>query len=278
MNVLRTQRRLDPWDGYQIKSVVSQTRKLRVLVAGDFAAGKARMLNALIGDEVLPTTVTAPSLPLVWVVRGGDRPRLRTDQERSSRPIEDLSELPLDELRSCLICHPAPILSRIDIVNMPDVEEPEMAEENWERLLDFADLVIWCSESSQETAGDARTPWQEMPAALRENPLMAVIDADRPAEAATRLRMMHRETHDMSEGAPATLMVARNDAKDIARVASVIDALTWRGAHPLNAAEPIDAEGAGPCRVIAFPKARRPEPRMPVRPRRILSARLIKGN
>lgn len=278
MNVLRTQRRLDRWDGCQVKSVVSQARKLRVLVAGDFAAGKARMINQLIGDEVLPTTVSAPSLPLVWVVRGGDRARLRTDQERSARPIEDIAELPLEELRSCLICHPAPILSRIDIVNMPDIAEPAMEDENWERMVDFADLVIWCSRSSGEMPDSARAPWDEMPKALRENPLMAVIDAERPAEAATRLRMMHRETHDMSEGAPATLMVARNDAKDIARVASVIDALTWRGAHPLDAAEPIDAEGAGPCRVMAFPKARRPEPRMPVRPRRILSARLIKGN
>ncbi|OOY08680.1 dynamin family protein [Thioclava sp. F36-7] len=274
MNSLRKRERPDLPDlsKAQAPQATPKPRKLRVLVAGEFSAGKTSLINGLLGEKVLPSHVTATALPPIWLVRGGDRAQLWIDKEDVARPLSDLAQLNLEKARYCVIAHNAPILDRIDIIDTPGSSDPNMPMESWQRMLRYADLVIWCTNATQAWRQSEKAVWDEMPEALLEQPMLVVTHGDRLPDERTRARLMRRVEREAGEVFPTIRLAALTEPSDVAQIAREIERLVGQIDQPTGAANEIVAKFVGERDVIAFPK-----PRTPVKPRRLRSARLIKA-
>jgi len=47
--------------------MTQQTRKPRLLIAGEFSSGKTQLITGLLQEEILPSNVTSTSLPPMWI-------------------------------------------------------------------------------------------------------------------------------------------------------------------------------------------------------------------
>ncbi|OWY15214.1 hypothetical protein B6V72_01025 [Thioclava sp. F34-6] len=274
MNSMRKRERpaLPDLTSAQSPQAAAKPRKLRVLVAGEFSAGKTSLINGLLGEKVLPSHVTATALPPIWLVHGRDRGQIWIDKEEVARPLCDLAQLNLEKACYCVIAHGAPILERIDIIDTPGSSDPNMPMESWQRMLRYADLVIWCTNATQAWRQSEKAVWDAMPQALLEQPMLVVTHGDRLPDERTRARLMRRVQREAGEVFPTIRLAALTDAQDVAQIGREIERLSGQIGQPSGETNETVAKFVRERDVIAFPK-----PRMPVKPRRLRSARLIKA-
>ena len=100
----------------------------RVLVCGEFKRGKSCLLNALIGDNVLPMKI-APCTGTVTEVRYGELPKLTllpTHDEPFSAPFKDLRKYTTiqgkkgDLLRKVIVEYPSDLCQKsITLIDSP---------------------------------------------------------------------------------------------------------------------------------------------------------------
>ena len=138
-------------------------RKPRILIAGEFSAGKTQLINGLVGSSVLPSNVTATALPPVWLVRG-EPALMRVGFSGRGEPIADLGAIDLDKTQYCVLSNPSSALTQMDIIDTPGNSDPNMAAETWQRMLTFADAVVWCTNATQAWRQSEKAVWQAMPA------------------------------------------------------------------------------------------------------------------
>lgn len=110
---------------------LSQTN-FRVLVCGEFKRGKSCLLNALIGDNILPMKI-APCTGTVTEVRYGELPKLTllpTHDEPFSAPFKDLRKYTTiqgkkgDLLRKVIVDYPSELCQKsITLIDSPGLNE-----------------------------------------------------------------------------------------------------------------------------------------------------------
>ncbi len=163
-------------------------RRPRLVVLGEENAGKTALVNALLGDAVLPeaavantrvvTVVRHAAVPDVSVVVGDERRRLALDR---------LQDAAATGLRSLEIGLPVSRLTLHDIVDTPATcglgEQPHV------RLAWF-DLPIWCTRAGQAWRESERRFWETLPCSVKQRAILAVTNADRlrDAQAVDRIR------------------------------------------------------------------------------------------
>ena len=252
-----------------------RSRKPRLMIAGEFSAGKTRLLNGLLGERVLPSNVTSTALPPVWMVRGAPA-GLAVGLDGASRRIDTLAEAGVDDTHYCVLCHPAPLLDRFELIDTPGNSDPNIPSESWERMLDYADALVWCTNATQAWRQSEKSVWRDMPDRLRDKATLIATHADRlPDETATN-RVLRRLNREAGEIFPTILMASLEDAADIERIRAHLDGLT-RTLDPLQGAEcriPSDFANARPAmaaptgaRAAAPSRAERPEGAEPAQPR-----------
>jgi len=64
-----------------------QNRRARVVVLGEFSAGKSTLINLLTDGNNLRTQVTATQMPPVWMSYGSDEP-YRVDLNGKEHPVD----------------------------------------------------------------------------------------------------------------------------------------------------------------------------------------------
>ncbi|MCL4065971.1 50S ribosome-binding GTPase [Pseudomonas sp. GX19020] len=193
-------------------------RKPRILIAGEFSAGKTQLINGLVGGPVLPSNVTATALPPVWLVRG-EPSLIRVGLSGRGEPLADLNTVDLETTRYCVMAHPAPVLTGMEIIDTPGNSDPNMAAETWQRMLEFADAVVWCTNATQAWRQSEKAVWQAMPARLRQNATMVVTHADllgSPAMADRVLQRVQREAGAFFESFLMASLLQRDDFDRIA--------------------------------------------------------------
>jgi hypothetical protein len=108
---------------------------MRVAVVGMIKAGKSTMINALIGEDVVPSDLREATYN-VNVFRHRDTPGIRVIYKDPARPpldapIADLSAVTLrdasradelDAIRHVIVYHPAPMLRQFELVDTPGTE------------------------------------------------------------------------------------------------------------------------------------------------------------
>lgn len=198
-------------------------RKPRILIAGEFSAGKTQLINGLvgglIGGPVLPSNVTATALPPVWLVRG-EPALIRVGFSGRGEPLADLNTVDLEKTQYCVMAHPAPVLTGMDIIDTPGNSDPNMAAETWQRMLEFADAVVWCTNATQAWRQSEKAVWQAMPARLRQNATMVVTHADLLGSPAMADRVLQRVQREAGAFFESFLMASLLQREDLDRIAA----------------------------------------------------------
>ena len=208
-------------------------RKPRVMVAGEFSSGKTKLINGLLAQEVLPSNVTATALPPIWLVSGA-LGLVAVDLEGNERPAASLQEVRVEDTSYCVLSHPAPCLRHFDIIDTPGNSDPNIPSESWERMLDFADTVVWCSNATQAWRQSEKSVWTDMPERLL-SATMIITHADRMTDAHSADRVKRRVTREASRFFDHIVMASLINDEDIADISHHIARLS-KGL-PLTGAE-----------------------------------------
>ncbi|WP_238367454.1 hypothetical protein [Mesobacterium pallidum] len=238
-----------------------EPRKPRILVAGEFSAGKTRLINGLAEAPVLPSNVTATALPPIWLV-GEARGLARVDHAGRLEGLSGLGEINIDRTSYCFMGHSASILEDLDIIDTPGNSDPNMAAVTWQRMLDYADAVVWCTNGTQAWRQSEKAVWQAMPQRLRNNAMLIITHADLMPDQANAGRVLQRVEREAAAYFDTFLMASLLDPEDldgirdhIRHIASRLEPLT--GAHNTLMADFLAGKAAVAGQAPARPEAER---------------------
>ncbi len=228
------------------RTTTHDRRKLRIMIAGEFSAGKTKLINGLVGHDILPTNVTATHLPPMWLV-GGDPGEVILEPSGNLQVITDYEAINLEEAQFGIIAHRSPFLEKYDIIDTPGNSDPNIPAEYWERMLDFADVVIWCSNATQAWRQSEKSVWNEMPEKFLGTGTMLVTHGDLMPDERTGSRVMRRVQREARGYFDSILMVSLLEEDDIQRIRDHIDEMA-KGIARHGAEQAVVAEFAGETR------------------------------
>ncbi|ABA81334.1 dynamin family protein [Cereibacter sphaeroides] len=190
-----------------------QAARPRILVAGEFSSGKTSLVNALLGEDLLPASVTSTALPPIWIRHGEGAPDclfLDGTVQRFASLAEMLAHLDgtdLERISHCRLAHPSPLLRAFDLIDTPGGSDPGMPAASWERMVPEADMVVWCSPAVQAWRQSEKSAWAALPAALTAPSLLVLSQADRLVRDEDRGKVMRRVLREV-EGLFAAVHMA----------------------------------------------------------------------
>ena len=168
-------------------------RKPRVVLMGEFSAGKSTLANLLLNETFSPVQVTATQMPPIWYAQG-DAPAIRIAVDGTEEPL-DSAPPDLVSVRSTRAIRKfvqADILEACDIIDMPGSSDPHITDDIWQRMLPLADAVIWCTPATQDWRQSEAALWEEAPGRLFPCSLLLVTRIDKVLSAGDRRRVLSR--------------------------------------------------------------------------------------
>ncbi|MEO1678893.1 MAG: dynamin family protein [Pseudomonadota bacterium] len=209
-------------------------RKPVIALMGEFSAGKSTLLNLLIGQQVLPTQITATRMPPVWL-RYGESPAYRVDRAGNRHPVDldDRDAIPVDETAYIRLFCKADILQSCDLMDTPGISDPNIRADDWIRTIRYANAVMWCTHAGQAWRESERGAWEALPSRLRETSILLVTRKDKiTSELNLRkiARRLERETSDLFN---ARMFISLTNAIR-ARAAGDAEAWTESGAEAFS--------------------------------------------
>jgi hypothetical protein len=119
---------------------------------GEFSAGKTTLANLLIGESPLPVRIIA------------DPYQVDLEGHQSPIALDALDGLDLTRILYLQLFSDADLLTHCDLLDMPGISDPNMNAVIWERMIDQAHGVIWCSNAVQAWRQSEAAVWAEIPA------------------------------------------------------------------------------------------------------------------
>ncbi|MFD2854217.1 hypothetical protein ACFSZS_04670 [Seohaeicola zhoushanensis] len=110
------------------------TRRPRIVIAGEFSAGKTRLLNGIVGRAILPSHVVSTSLPPMWL-KGGEGDPLRHDTAGTWYELTEFDAIDVIATKFCVLHSDAPVLEHFDLIDTPGNSDPNIPAECWERMI-----------------------------------------------------------------------------------------------------------------------------------------------
>lgn len=194
-------------------------RKPRVLLTGEFSAGKSTLINGLIGRQLLPTRVVSTAMPPVWLIREG-RASFRIDLDGVRHEVASLEDLPVEDTLIYVRSVEAPILDYCDLIDTPGSSDPSIPAECWDRVIGFADTLVWCSGATQAWRQSEKSTCRGLPGDLMTDATLLITQADRMPDARSLAKVATRVERDASEFFRSIELVSCLSDGDIARVQS----------------------------------------------------------
>lgn len=155
-------------------------RKPVIALMGEFSSGKSTLLNLLIGQDILPTQVTATRMPPVWLTYGNEAPYRMDDQGRKHRVnLQKTDNIPIKSTRYIRLFVEADILKQCDLIDTPGISDPNIKTSYWLRTVRFANAVMWCTHAGQAWRESERGAWEALPPRLRETSILLVTRKDK---------------------------------------------------------------------------------------------------
>jgi hypothetical protein len=195
------------------RAEATATRRPRLAFMGEFSAGKSTLTNLLLGSNPLPMKVTATQLPPVWLTYG-EAGAVREDLEGNVTPLDmnDLSDVVPEGTRVIRVSLKADILELCDLIDMPGISDPNMSPDIWQRVVDQADLVVWCTHATQAWRQSEAAVWSSLDADLYSKSLLLLTRFDKllsEDDRARVLRRVRRETEGLfADCFPVSLTMA----------------------------------------------------------------------
>lgn len=193
-----------------------------IALMGEFSAGKSTLANLLIGSAPLPVRIIATQLPPVMISYGTGAP-YRVDMDGSQTPVDllALDDLDLNTTVYLQLFCAEPLLMHCDLLDMPGISDPNMASDVWERMIDRADGVLWCSHAVQAWRQSEAAVWDDMPSHLHQRSLLLLTQIDKvnsPTDRARILTRVSRETAGLFRKVlPISLLIATQEQDNYER-------------------------------------------------------------
>lgn len=175
-----------------VEPPVSEEKRPRVALMGEFSAGKSTLSNLLVGQSALPVNVTATQLPPVWMSYG-DAPAYRVGLEGEEQEVDaNFTGVSVHDTRCVRVFLQSNFLKNCDLIDMPGISDPNMDAEVWQRVIGEADIVIWCSHATQAWRQSEKAVWDTMPQDLYDKSLLLLTRMDRILSDRDRMRVVKR--------------------------------------------------------------------------------------
>ena len=152
----------------------------RIVLMGEFSAGKSTVINALLGRDAVPTAATATQLPAIWFAHGEVEREYAIGADWTVSPLDspDLSGTDLRRHAVIRLDRPDPVLRGFEIIDTPGISDPTLEGGELAIPTALADLVIWCTPANQAWRQTEVASWRGVPAELRRRSLLLVTRAD----------------------------------------------------------------------------------------------------
>ena len=165
----------------------------RVVVIGEFNAGKTTLINALLGEALLQTSVVA-NTRLVTVVSFAASARMSLEHCDGTRATIDRAMLcPAQAARRLHIAVPHAALKTLCLIDTPGLGVGDVTiERRIRRALSRADVVVWCTPAVQAWKASEQTIWLGLPERIRKKGILAVTFADAIGSSGDATRLIAR--------------------------------------------------------------------------------------
>jgi len=175
----------------------SEGGKPVLCLMGEFSAGKSTLSNLLIQTAALPVNVTATQLPPVWISKGDQAPyRVAPDGRQFDIELEKLEDVSVEDTAYIRIFHDADLLDHCDLIDMPGISDPNMDAEVWQRVIPYADAVIWCTHATQAWRQSEAAVWSMLPTELYANSFLLLTRMDKILSERDQMRVAKRVGHE----------------------------------------------------------------------------------
>jgi hypothetical protein len=174
-------------------SAEASNRKPRLVLMGEFSAGKSTLSNLLLGADPLPVRVTATRLPPVWISYG-DQGATCEGLDGTIRPLDmtQLESVRLEETRLIRLYLKSDMLRLCDLIDMPGISDPNMSSDVWQGVIGEADHVIWCTHATQAWRQSEAAVWESLPEHLKQKSLLLLTRFDKILSPRDRERVVAR--------------------------------------------------------------------------------------
>ncbi|MEO0711680.1 MAG: hypothetical protein AAFY68_13195, partial [Pseudomonadota bacterium] len=100
----------------------------RIILLGEFSAGKSTLVNALLEQERSPMRATASHVPPIWYSHGtGASVRVTKDGSEFELDTDDISAVPMDDTQYLRVFVEAPILELTAVFGDPNARAGSVA-------------------------------------------------------------------------------------------------------------------------------------------------------
>ena len=167
--------------------------KPRLILMGEFSAGKSTLTNILLGGTPLPMQVTATRLPPVHISYGEPAAAI-IDRDGICHDIAlaDLSHAQPAHTRSIHLTLASDLLDLCDIVDMPGISDPNMPADTWDSVVKETDIVIWCTHATQAWRQSEAAIWDRIRPATSGNNLLLINQIDKLRAPRDKVRVLKR--------------------------------------------------------------------------------------
>jgi GTPase SAR1 family protein len=194
-------------------AAVSQAPRMPcIALMGEFSAGKTTLINFLLGEDLLPTRVTATQLPPVWM-SFGERAAHYVDTEGNQHDLDldDLHSVPVEGVQYIKLFCEADILLEMDLIDTPGISDPNIPDHHRAAIVEYVDAVIWCTHATQAWRESERSVWMTIPEALQANSILLATRSDKLNER-DRLRVHQRLQREIGDRFRTIVMFSATDA------------------------------------------------------------------
>jgi hypothetical protein len=203
----------------------------RLVLCGEFSAGKSSIVNLLLGCDMLPTAVL-PSTRRPTYLRYSRDVRIEAILEKGGRePVspDAIKSVVREDISHYEIGMPNALLRYIEVLDTPGFADPFHDPARTLDVIESADICVWCTLATQAWRESERQTWLSLPARFRSSGLLVVTHVDTLANAGEHQRVrarLQREAGDLFGdivflAVPDAMRARRDDGQ-------VVDAGLWR--------------------------------------------------
>ena len=220
LNKYKTGRNSDVTDmTTPLQSEAITQRKPRLVLMGEFSAGKSTLTNILLDKTPLPMRVTATRLPPVQISLGEPSAMaIRYDGTSIEVPLDEISDVPFDETMMIKVMMQSDVLQLCDLLDMPGISDPNMRQDIWESIIEPEDNVIWCTHATQAWRQSEAAIWKMLSQRVTEENILLITQYDKLQSERDKKRVLKRvemETQGLFDAIyPVSLLDALNANDD----------------------------------------------------------------